>query len=41
MRQPQPWFRTSKNAWYVEHRGSQHMLGKHTGDTHPKRGKTG
>jgi hypothetical protein len=29
MRQPQPWFRTSKNAWYVEFDGRQRSLGRH------------
>lgn len=41
MRQPQPWFRAAKNAWYVEHKGRQHRLGAHLGDTPPRRGKTG
>jgi len=29
MRQPKPWFRTSKNAWYVEHRFRKVRLGPH------------
>jgi integrase len=42
MRQPQPWFRTSKNAWYVEFDGSQRSLGLHPEDAPPpKKGKTG
>src|SRR5687768_17591269 len=42
MRQAQPWFRTEKNAWFVEHEGKQHRLGKHPEDSPPPtRGKTG
>jgi integrase len=29
MHQPKPWFRTSKAAWYVQHRGKQVRLGEH------------
>jgi integrase/recombinase XerD len=29
MRQPKPWFRASKQAWYVEHHGRQVRLGEH------------
>lgn len=28
MRQPKPWFRSSKDAWYVEFNGKQRMLAK-------------
>jgi integrase/recombinase XerD len=40
MRQPKPWFRASKQAWYVEHRGRQHHLGEQPeGAPHPKKSK--
>lgn len=29
MRQPKPWFRASKSAWFVEHQCRQVRLGKH------------
>ena len=29
MRLPKPWFRASKNAWFVEHDGKQVRLGVH------------
>ena len=29
MRQPKPWFRSSLNAWYVQHHGKQIRLGEH------------
>lgn len=29
MRQPKPWCRASKNAWYVGHHFRQHRLGEH------------
>jgi len=29
MRQPKPWFRTSKSAWYVQYRGKKILLGGH------------
>jgi integrase/recombinase XerD len=42
MRQPRPWFRSSKNAWYVEHRGKQCRLGDHpNGSPPPKKTKAG
>ena len=40
MRQPQPWFRTSKNAWYVQHDGQKVRLGEHPdGAAPPKKTK--
>jgi hypothetical protein len=42
MRQPKPWCRSSKNAWYVEHRGKQCRLGEHPdGAPPPKKAKAG
>lgn len=42
MRQPKPWYRVSKNAWFVEHQGKQIRLGIHPQDAPPpKRSKTG
>jgi hypothetical protein len=29
MRQPKPWFRTSKNAWYIQYGGRKFRLGGH------------
>jgi hypothetical protein len=29
MKQPKPWYRVSKSAWYVEHNFKQHRLGEH------------
>ena len=29
MKQPKPWFRVAKSAWYVEHRFKQVRLGDH------------
>lgn len=42
MRQPKPWFRSSKQAWYVEHDGRQVRLGVHPEDAPPpKKSKAG
>lgn len=42
MRQPKPWFRSSKNAWYVEHRFKKVRLGLHPeGAPPPKKTKAG
>src|SRR5262245_60301013 len=42
MRQPKPWFRTSKQAWYVELNGRQVRLGQHPeGAAPPKKSKSG
>ena len=42
MRQPTPWFRAAKNAWFVEHGGRQCRLGRHPdGAPPPRRTKTG
>ncbi len=42
MRQPTPWFRKSKNAWYVEHQLKQVRLGEHPEELPPpKKTKTG
>jgi len=42
MRQPKPWFRSSKNAWYVEHRFKKTRLGGHPdGAPPPKKTKAG
>ncbi len=42
MRQPTPWFRSSKNAWYVEHQLKQVRLGEHPAELPPpKKSKTG
>jgi len=42
MRQPKPWFRTSKNAWYVQHGGQKIRLGEHpNGVPPPKKTKAG
>lgn len=35
MRRPKPWFRTSKNAWYVQHHGKKVLLGEHPEDAPP------
>jgi hypothetical protein len=29
MKQPKPWYRVSKSAWYVEHNFKQVRLGEH------------
>ncbi len=40
MRQPKPWFRESKNAWYVQHNGQKVRLGGHPeGAPPPKKAK--
>jgi hypothetical protein len=40
VRQPKPWFRSSRNAWYVEHRSRQVRLGVHPdGAPPPKKSK--
>jgi integrase len=42
VRQPKPWFRSSLNAWYVEHHGKQVRLGEHPeGAPPPKKVKSG
>lgn len=42
MKQPKPWFRASKSAWYVEHRSKQIRLGEHPdGAPPPKKTKSG
>jgi integrase len=42
MKQPKPWFRASKNAWYVEHRFKKTRLGTHPEDAPPpKKSKAG
>ncbi len=42
MHQPKPWFRTSKNAWYVQHDRKQVRLGEHPdGHPTPKKSKAG
>jgi integrase len=42
MKQPKPWFRASKNAWYVEHHFKQVRLGEHPDDAPPpKKSKSG
>lgn len=42
MRQPKPWYRASKEAWYVEHNFKQHRLGHHPeGYPPPKKSKAG
>jgi integrase len=42
MKQPKPWFRASKNAWYVEHHFKQVRLGDHPADAPPaKKTKSG
>ena len=42
MKQPKPWFRTSKSAWFVEHHGQQIRLGDHPDDApKPKKSKAG
>jgi hypothetical protein len=42
MRLPKPWFRTSKNAWFVEHNGVQVRLGLHPENAPaPKKSKAG
>jgi integrase len=35
MKQPKPWFRKAKNAWYVEIENTQHFLGRHPADATP------
>jgi hypothetical protein len=35
VRSRKPWFRSSRNAWYVEKDGRQHFLGSHPEDTSP------
>jgi integrase len=37
---PKPWFRPSRNTWYVEIDGTQHSLGAHEGAP-PKKGRQG
>lgn len=42
MKQPKPWFRRSKNAWYVEHRFKKVRLGGHPENAPPpKKSKAG
>ena len=42
MKQPKPWYRASKSAWYVEHNFKQHRLGEHPdGAPPPKKSKSG
>src|SRR5262249_37466096 len=42
MKRPKPWFRTSKNAWFVEHNFRQVRLGEPPGGAPPpKKPKTG
>jgi len=42
MKQPKPWYRASKSAWYVEHNFKQHRLGDHPdGYPPPKKSKSG
>jgi hypothetical protein len=43
MRLPEgPWYRASRDAWYVKIDGQQHLLGKHpAGAPKPKKGKFG
>jgi integrase len=42
MKQPKPWFRASKSAWYVEHNLKQIRLGEHPeGAPPPKKTKSG
>lgn len=42
MRPTSPWYRKSKNKWYVEIRGKQEPLGKHPeGAPEPRKGKNG
>jgi len=42
MRHPKPWFRSSLNAWYVEHNGRQCRLANHPeGSPLPKKTKAG
>lgn len=42
MKQPKPWYRASKSAWYVEHNFKQHRLGEHPeGAPPPKKTKAG
>jgi integrase len=42
MRQPKPWFRASKQAWYVEHRFKKVRLGSHPeGAPPPKKSTSG
>lgn len=42
MKQPKPWFRASKSAWYVEHHGKQVRLGPHPdGAPPPKKSESG
>lgn len=42
MKQPKPWFRAGKSAWYVEHQFKQVRLGDHPdGALPPKKSKAG
>jgi hypothetical protein len=42
MKQPKPWYRASKSAWYVEHNFKQHRLGEHPqGAPPPTKSKAG
>jgi integrase len=42
MRDQSPWYRTDRNAWYVEVRGKQEPLGKHPeASPTPRKGKKG
>lgn len=35
MRRPKPWFRTSKNAWYVQYHGKKILIGEHPNGAPP------
>lgn len=39
MRQPTPWFRAAKNAWFVELGGRQRRLGRHPDGAAPHQGR--
>jgi hypothetical protein len=41
MRRPKPWFRTSKNTWYVQHHGQKVLLGGHPEGAPPRQTKAG
>jgi hypothetical protein len=41
MRQPQPWLRASKSAWFVEHNCKQVRLGIHPPDAPAPKKKKG
>lgn len=41
MRQPKPWFRTSKSAWYVQYRGKKVLLGGHPDGAPPPKQTNG